>query len=110
MDNDEALKIIQALADGVNPVNGEVLPDNSPYQSAKVVRALNASIKAIEHKIKSDTRRSNLPENAGKPWSNEEDYQIAKAFDNGVSVTEIANTHQRTRGAIQSRLVKLGKI
>ena len=110
MGDEEALKVIQALADGVNPITGEVLPDNSPYQSAEIVRALHASIKAIEHKIKSDARRNSLPRNAGKPWSGEEDYQVAKAFDEGVSVTEIAHSHMRTRGAIQSRLVKLGKI
>lgn len=110
MNNEEALKIIQALADGVDPFTGEVLPKNSPYQSAQVVRALYASIKVLEHQTETDARRANLPVNAGKPWTVEEEQQVIRAFEEGKSVTEISNQHFRTYGAIQSRLIKLGKI
>ena len=110
MDNDKAKEIIQTLADGIDPDTGEILPKSSPYQSAPVIRALHAALKALEHKTKSDARRKKRPEHAGKSWSKEEDQQVSEAFDKGETVTEIANIHKRTRGAIQSRLEKLGKI
>ena len=40
MDEQKALNIVTALANGVNPQTGEVFPGDSPYQSAEIVRAL----------------------------------------------------------------------
>jgi len=110
MNNEEALRIVQALADGVDPFTGEVFPENSPYQTAQVVRALYASIQALEHQTDADARRANLPANAGKPWTVEEEQQVIKAFEAGQSLSEISNQHLRTYGAIRSRLIKLGEI
>ena len=110
MEIDEALGVIKALADGVDPNTGEMLPDNSPIQSAIVVRALYTSINALEKNLKSTSRKSNLPDNAGKPWSDEEDKQVEDEYKSGMTVTEISKLHLRTRGAIQSRLLKLGLI
>ena len=44
----------------------------------------------------------------GKPWNDEEDQELKNAFVGNVEVAEIANIHQRTTGAIRSRLQKLG--
>lgn len=44
MTRQEALKILERLADGVDPVTGEVYGRNSPYQHATVVRALYRAI------------------------------------------------------------------
>jgi len=51
-----------------------------------------------------------LPERAGRPWGDKEDELLAKRFDDGVDIKKLAIKHKRTRGAIESRLVKLGKI
>ena len=110
MEIDEALSVIKALADGVDPNTGEMLPDNNPIQSAIVVRALYTSINALEKNLKSTSRKSNLPDNAGKPWSDEEDKQLEDEYKSGMTVTEITKLHLRTRGAIQSRLIKLGLV
>lgn len=110
MDNENAQNIIQALADGVDPITGEILPEGSPYKDDQVISAFQAAVKVLNHKIKSDERRSSRPAGTGKRWTAEEDQQVCEAFDKGKSVTEIANDHERTRGAIQSRLLKLGKI
>ena len=50
------------------------------------------------------------PENAGKPWNDEEDMLLANAFEAGKRIPELAREHRRTRAAIQARLVRLGKI
>ena len=39
-----------------------------------------------------------------------EDGELIERFDVGWNVADLAKHHQRTRGAIQTRLVRLGKI
>ena len=100
MELPKAIKIIKLLADGKHPLTNE--PD--------VIRALNKIIEAlssIEEKIK---KQRDLPERVGKPWSENEDQALIKEFDSGSSIDEMVVKHQRTRGAVRSRLVKLGKI
>lgn len=50
------------------------------------------------------------PENAGRPWTDELDQQLCSLFDRGASVKEMCAFFKRSRGAIASRLVRLGKI
>src|SRR5688572_18443227 len=40
MDDNRALAIVSALANGVNPQTGEIFEVDSPYQSVDVIRAL----------------------------------------------------------------------
>ena len=47
---------------------------------------------------------------AGKGWATDEDEQLAQAFDAGTAIQVLAATHERSRGAIRARLMKLGKI
>ena len=110
MNNTETLKIINALADGVDPTSGELLPDDSLYQSAQITRALSVASNAIERIIKSDIRRKCLPDNAGKPWTADEDLLVAEGYIAGITITQIALNHGRTSGAIQARLLKMGEI
>ncbi len=43
------------------------------------------------------------------PWTDAEEATLLVEHDAGRSITEIAALHQRTDGAIRSRLVKLGR-
>jgi len=104
----EALRILRLLADGKHPLSGEPLPDESCYQSAKVLRALLAGIDALEKAAKKKSRE--LPAGAGKPWDAEEDQSLVGDFESGTPIKDLAQTHQRTEGAIRSRLMKLGKL
>ena len=113
MERAEALKIIQQLANGVDPHSGEVFRADSPYQHPDTVRALFAAVRALEAQSASRQRAAgteNAPQNAGKPWSGDEDQALAAAFDAGRQVPELAAAHQRSRFAIEARLAKLGKI
>jgi hypothetical protein len=100
------LEILRELAAGRNPMTGESLPDDSCYQSAKVLRALLSAIKVLE---KAPRQRA-LPQKAGQAWSAEEDVECGKCFEQGMTISEMALKHKRTEGAIRSRLEKLGKI
>lgn len=110
MDPSEALRIIQALADGVDPHTGEVFPDDSPYQHPQVLRALFSAVRALERLEERKRREKRLPDNAGKPWNEGEDKVLCEGFDAGLTIAQLAQNHRRTEGAIQSRLEKLGKV
>ena len=110
MDISEALQIVRFLADGVDPITGEVFPDGSPYQHHRVVRSLSVAVAALERAVERKQRENHLPEKAGKPWSRDEDKLLVEQFDAAMSTKDLANRHNRTEGAIQSRLAKLGKI
>lgn len=110
MNNQEAINIIQALVNGINPLSDEPLPANDLCLNSDIERALQAAIPALESRIRYDERQAKLPANAGKPWTDEEDYQLTKAFDDGNSIATLVEQHERTKGSITSRLLKFGKI
>jgi len=110
MNATEALHILRALADGVDPQTGEEFSDGSPYQNPQTVRALFKSIAALEAVEQREKRVKSLPRHAGKAWDAAEDENLGAEFDAGASIRELSQKHERTEGAIQSRLVKLGKI
>src|SRR5450759_1311250 len=110
-----ALKIIQQLANVIDPHSGEVFRADSPYQHPDTVRSLFIALRALEGEGQPAPRQraagnENAPQNAGKPWSGDEDKTLARAFDVGKQIPELAVQHQRSRFAIETRLAKLGKI
>jgi ATP-dependent DNA helicase RecQ len=52
----------------------------------------------------------NRPDGAGAPWTEDEDRQLDEEYNSGMKISEIANIHDRTNGAIRSRLKKHGLI
>jgi hypothetical protein len=110
MDINKALEIIKALSEGVDPFTGEVFSSDSPYKHPDIIRALSKAVSSLEYLRKKSERQESLPENAGKPWSAEEDNLLIDRFDKGMSFKRLSEGHKRTEGAIRSRLVKLGKI
>jgi hypothetical protein len=111
MDETQALSIVAALADGVNPLTGEVFAPDSPYQSAQIVRALYCVLNALQGKSKdAPRRREGLPRNAGKPWTPEEDKTLLAGFDGGKSIADLAHQHERTTAGISARLEKHGRV
>ena len=108
----EAKQIIEVLAGGIDPATGEVLPDDSPLSSPHVIRALFIAAKALELMAAAKPARpaAAAPGNAGKPWAENEDQRLIVAFDAGTLVAELARTHERTHGAINSRLIRLGRL
>jgi len=110
METNRAIEILKLLSAGIDPFTGEIFPENSPYQHPDTVRALFKAIDALR-KIKTrEGWQENLPENAGKPWTEVEDSKLINSYDAGKSFKELSEEHKRTEGAIKSRLLKLGKI
>lgn len=113
MERDKALLILKALADGVDPRTGAAFPADSPCQQPDSVRALCFAVQALERPAPARERAAkpgSAPANAGRPWSDEEDLKLARGFDAGRSVAELAAEHRRSRWAIEARLVRLNKM
>jgi len=112
-----ARQIIDILAQGIHPITGEAMPDDSPYNAPPVIRALHTVSRALESASASPSAageapraRRNAPPNAGKAWSGQEDAALEIAFDAGIPLKQVAQELGRTPFAVEQRLVKLGKI
>lgn len=55
MDDQQALAIVSALANGANPITGEIFAANSPYQSPDIIRALFVAQRALESRAQRAT-------------------------------------------------------
>ena len=111
-----ARQIIDTLAQGIHPVTGEAMPEDSPYNAPPVIRALHVVSRALEGAggdppVPEGARpRAPRPPNAGKAWSPQEDSALETAFDAGIPVKQVAQELGRTAFAVEQRLIKLGKI
>jgi hypothetical protein len=106
MDMQEAIKIVRALAGGMNPETGAALESDALCRKPGVVKALNRALAAL---VKQEERERFKPQNSGR-WSRKE---VAKVYDEvqqGMDFQEIGRRHDRTVGSIVARLIKLGKI
>lgn len=106
----EAQRIVESLANGVDPVTGEVLDREGTLSSAQVVRALFLASKVLGETTRKGELAAGRAGNAGKPWSGEEDARLLQSFDAGAVVRDLASLHLRSEGGIRSRLVRLGRI
>ncbi len=105
MDITKAKEIILALADGVDPITGEVLPADHVCNNAEVVRAFYTLLQQ-----KNTEKREKIYENSGKRWTQEDDKMLKQLFGQGVTKSELQKRFMRSRGSIHSRLIRLGLI
>lgn len=105
MDINRAKEIVSILAEGIDPITGEVLPTEHVCNNADVVRALYALL----HEEKTHEKKS-VHKNSGKKWSEEDDKLLKDLFEQGVRKSELQKLFMRSSGSINARLVKLGLI
>lgn len=119
MDQDKTISIIEGLANGVDPITGEVLPATSPYNNPEVIRALFHVVnlipkskkpkKTIEEKQKENIEKG-LPKNYGLPWEEADIQKVISYYQSDVQVDVIANEFSRKPSSIVSLLKKHGAI
>lgn len=107
MDLASATKLLEYLADGVDPFTGEKLPKDCICNQGDVVRAFHCILQELD-KVQKKKKRP-LPENAGKPWSQEDEQRLLLLFESGSSIQQLTTYFKRTRGSIIARLTQLGK-
>ena len=110
MEKSEALRIIRALADGLNPSSEEPCESESILRHPQTIRALKKAVAALHSEVERETGKRSLPPSAGKPWFPSEEELLCAEFDSGISIREIASLHRRTCGAVKRRLERLGKV
>ncbi|MEJ2448067.1 MAG: hypothetical protein P8Y37_09030 [Anaerolineales bacterium] len=77
MELTEARTIVRTLAQGVDPITGEVFAADSAYNHPRVIRALftvHDHTQSVRGKMGADEKRQRnvergLPRNAGLPWT-----------------------------------------
>ena len=122
METAKTVEILKALAEGIDPGTGEQFPAGSSYQQPDTVRALFSAIRMLENQELAVPSQQAMkqpgatlpgksaPQNAGRPWSAEEDTRLGNAYDAGKTIEELAGIHKRSKWAIEARLARLGKI
>ena len=112
MNDEQALKIVSALANGLDPVRNEPVDLPSVLQELDVIRALYIAARALESvsRPKARANRGRMPVKAGKPWTEEEDRQLLARFDAGQTIAQLAELHERTLAGIQARLERHGRV
>jgi ATP-dependent DNA helicase RecQ len=101
----------------MRPINLQQLSRITGVGQAKLDRYGNIFLEVIKSnkvnnpeidKDDSTDLTSNSPEQAGNNWTVEEDDLLRTEFEYNTSIESMAESHGRTRGAISSRLKKLG--
>lgn len=120
MEIEKATKVISLLADGINPITGEIFDDDSPYNHPTIIRALftflsNVRAPKKQNKLSVEEKQSlnienGKPRNAGLAWTEELKTEVSKLFVQGKSIDELAQHFERTKGAITSELERQGII
>ncbi len=108
MEVETAKKLLTVLANGINPITGEVLPETDSCNQVEIVRALYTVTEEIDKNIRGLGRPK--PENTGKRWTDAEDEELVKEHRGGAKISELARIHKRTRNSITARLIRLGEI
>ena len=95
MDIQRAKELLTALADGLDPLTGEVLPSDHVCNKGDIVRALHCVLEALPR-----GQKKPLQANNGKPWTEKADQELCSLFDSGMTKKELCAHFGRTSGAI----------
>ena len=118
MELSDAKNMVAALADGTDPLTGEVLPAKSPYNEPKIIRALFLVLNSVYVKPVKKSPEERMEENkaagrprmAGLPWTEEWRVELAKKFEAGTPMGKLAQHFERTQGAIHAELARQGLV
>jgi hypothetical protein len=109
MELQAARQIIDTLAQGIHPVTGEVMPEDSPYNAPPVIRGpVRRVAGAGDQAARALGLRAPM---LAKPWAGRgRDEKLSQSYAAGRYAERLANELGRTPFAVEARLVKLGKL
>ena len=118
MERENIISVLEGLANGVDPVTGELLPATSPYNHPEVIRALFHAVNLISNakkpkKTLAEKQQENvnngLPQNHGLPWDEKDVQAVISQFQSNSSfgsINDIASQFSRKPNSIFSLLKK----
>lgn len=100
----EAHRIVSLLAHGLDPDRPNLALSADVLHRPYVIRALFLAAELLKRDGNTGETKD---DRVGKPWSREEDDELKDEISRQVGLKEIASHHQRSSGAIISRVVRL---
>ena len=98
----ELLEFLNTLLLGIDPNTGEIFDENHIMSCEYMNQILLLAHKSLIKKC-----NEQKPSFAGSKWTDEEDMQLKEEYESHIPIKEIAEIHERSKGAINSRLIKL---
>lgn len=113
MNAKDAYTLLETLMDGVNPITGELLPEDHVCHEPAVLRALHKALVALRDSDDmpvDDTAlvNQNGTLNAGRPWTQKDLDWLKQLHEAGASMEEMCHLLQRRTRGIERQLVYLG--
>ena len=110
MNTEEAIRILENLHDGIDPVTGEVLAEGNALEQAPVMRAIYMAIIALRQGAFCDNPLEDLWTNIDgglnktRPWTDAEDKLLVELYRNGMTMEQLADKLIRKPRGIKDRL------
>lgn len=113
MNAKDAYTLLETLMDGVNPMTGELLPEDHVCHEPAVLRALHKALVALRNSDDipvDDTAlvNRNGKLNAGRPWTQKDLDWLKQLHEAGASMEEMCHLLQRRKRGIEKQLIYLG--
>lgn len=111
MTTDRAAEILRCMANGVDPITGEILEEDHLCNSPEVIRALCTAIQAMSGAGDADASRfvrKNGKLNAGRPWTDADLDALKRMYQDGDSMDLICAKLQRRERGVLKQLERLG--
>lgn len=113
MTKDRAIQIIRCMANGVEPITGEILQDTHLCNQPDVIQALHFAMDALSDAKPANTNpyiRKNGKLNAGRPWTDEDRDALKQLYLNNCPMDAICQKLQRRERGILKQLRHMGLI
>lgn len=114
MNAKDACIILEALMDGIDPITGEMLPEDHVCHEPAVLRALHKAIVTLRNSdaVADDDAMVNQNGrlNAGRSWTQEDLEALKQLHEAGVSMDEMCDLLQRRRRGVERQLFYLGLV
>lgn len=111
MTSERAREILRCMANGVDPITGEILEAEHLCNSPEVIRAICTAIQALsgsEDAGASDSVRRNGRLYSGRRWTQEDLDELKRMYQDGDPMELICARLQRREKGILKQLTRLG--
>jgi len=109
----ETHRILNLLARGIHPIDGNALSGEECWNHPVVIRALLFAGDCLLddlvplRAVSESGGSKDSPARAGEAWSQSEDSELRTGFERQETLQQLSNRHKRSRGAIVARIVHL---